>query len=232
MFKIIRSIVLLSVLIFLPVIAVCWNIIPKEISWTKDKTDSISVAQIDPDNPQLDQTTTNIQNNKNNESESVWFDSSIPLSADPLLGNSPSDGSVSDKNAIGETLPNQSSGDPNALRFMPMTPLLPKSSSDSAPVVTSGGNGVIDIGGQRDFSEIVKELQQLGATYYCLEKWGNQGDLFRFRCYINPQNNSAPNSNNQQNNNKYQKFFQHIDNDQIRVMEHVISEIKKWKSSL
>jgi hypothetical protein len=127
-------------------------------------------------------------------------------------------------------LTDQYSNDSDTLRFIPMTPLTstqnpsfnPNSNSNSNPVLTAGGQ-------QRDFAEIVKELQQLGATSYCLEKWGNQGELFRFRCYVNPKNNTLDNSN-QTNNYKYQKFFQHIGNDQIHVMEHVIKEIKKWKN--
>ncbi|MDR1484213.1 MAG: hypothetical protein LBT09_05275 [Planctomycetaceae bacterium] len=263
MFQIIRSVVLLSVLIFLPVIAVCWNMLPKDVFQKKEKTDSVSVAQNNPDNikntafneqPNKTKTPENRKNIKNNDSESVWLESSIPLRVDPLISGSLPDDSPSDKiNVAGSsannrvlnsptTLPSNSSSSSNSpsnsqpdqlsvgsdfVRFMPMTPLPSLSNSPSS----ASGGGSIVVSGQRDFSEIVKELQQLGATYYCLEKWGNQGELFRFRCYVNPQNNTADNTGNQPNNSKYQRFFQHIGNDQIRVMEHVIGEIKNWKSS-
>ncbi|MDR2345694.1 MAG: hypothetical protein LBE18_06475 [Planctomycetaceae bacterium] len=218
MFQVFRSGVLILVLILLPAVAVCWNMIPKNIFW-KEKVNS--VVQNDKNDPsgyvQIDQLDTN-------DSDSVWLKSSIPLNADPLLndalsGNADilSSGGVRDQNSFG--------GDSDIVRFIPMTPLKPQENSVSNRML---GDNTNRLKRQRDFAEIVAELQNLGATYYCLEKWGNQGELFRFRCYVNP--NGVPNNGSQQNSYKYQKFFQHIDNDQIRVMEHVIDEIKMWKN--
>jgi len=64
-----------------------------------------------------------------------------------------------------------------------------------------------------------KELNVLGAKYYRLEKWGQQGDLYRFSCYVSPNPEVA-----------YQKYFQAIDSDEIRVMQRVVNEIKQWKN--
>ncbi|MDR2642187.1 MAG: hypothetical protein LBC74_05280 [Planctomycetaceae bacterium] len=262
MFQIIRSGVLLSVLIFLPVIAVCWNMIPKNMSSQKEEIVAAAPNNhVNLTNPIFNEQHNSIQtpvtekNIKDNDPESVWLESSIPLSADPLMNSSLPDGSITDKNRVAGTAgilpdyhnlrnlnpPSNSSSNPpsnpqlnqptsnsDLVHFMPMTPL---PSLSNSPVVVAGGKEVAGTGGKRDFSEIVKELQQLGATYYCLEKWGDQGELFRFRCYVNLPNMPLENKSNQPNNYRYQKFFQHIGNDQINVMEHVIGEIKKWKNS-
>ncbi|MDR2706495.1 MAG: hypothetical protein LBC02_12010 [Planctomycetaceae bacterium] len=71
---------------------------------------------------------------------------------------------------------------------------------------------------QQSFSVLENQLKQLGAKYYRLEKWGSRGELFRFSCYVSP---SEPY--------QYQKYFQAIDTDELRVMESVIEEIKRWK---
>jgi hypothetical protein len=64
---------------------------------------------------------------------------------------------------------------------------------------------------------IEQELQQLGATSYRLQTWGDSGNLFRFTCYV-----GAPSNKN------YQRHFQAIDSDPQNAMRMVISEIKEW----
>ncbi|MDR0610761.1 MAG: hypothetical protein LBG58_11670 [Planctomycetaceae bacterium] len=71
---------------------------------------------------------------------------------------------------------------------------------------------------QQSFPVLENQLKQLGAKYYRLEKWGSRGELFRFSCYVS---SSEPY--------QYQKYFQAIDSDELRVMESVIEEIKRWK---
>jgi hypothetical protein len=259
MFQIIRSCVLLSVLILLPATAVCWNMIPNDIFQKNEKIEPATENDPTTTNANLVEQPNNLQppitekNIKNNNPESAWLASSIPLSADPLINNSADP--VAGKNGVGETpsgnnvplfppdFPSSASpleqhrssdqnmspdqrGESDLVSFLPMTPL---ASGSSAASGTVGGVVGTVAGNQRGFSEIVNELKQLGATSYCLEIWGNQGELFRFRCYVNLHANNVD-DNNQTNNYKYQKLFQHIDNDQIHAMEHVISEIKKWKS--
>ncbi|MDR1479390.1 MAG: hypothetical protein LBJ00_10660 [Planctomycetaceae bacterium] len=243
MFQIIRCGVLLSALVLLPATAVCWNMIPDDIFQKNEKIGS--VTENDPvaptntnfdEQPNINQSPILEKNTKNNDTESAWLKSSIPLGTDPLMNGSLPANSTAGKNGANGTLPNgyvptspQTSssnqpvgGESELVNFLPMTPL----SSGANFSETNGAT--VNVGGQRSFSEIVEELKQLGATQYRLEKWGNQGELFRFRCYVNPQTNQID-DNNQPDGYKYQKFFQHIDNDQIRAMEHVIGEIKKWK---
>ncbi|MDR2763072.1 MAG: hypothetical protein LBB88_10745 [Planctomycetaceae bacterium] len=264
MFQVIRSVILLSVLILLPITAVCWNKIPKDIFQKKEKVkvETDSVIQNNHGNltdhelngkSGFTQISSSGKNAQSDKSESVWLTSSIPLSSDPLINPASSNDSDANKdhanaarananiftnnrtiNPESQTTPNRTSDDSGLVRIMPMTPLPSRENSSTAQTQRNGiianntTNTANAINAQRNFSDIEKELQQLGATYYWLEKWGDQGELFRFRCYVNPHGNSVV-ADNQPNSNKYQKYFQHIDNDQIRVMEHVIDEIKKWK---
>lgn len=71
---------------------------------------------------------------------------------------------------------------------------------------------------QRNFPAIERELKEMGAKYYRLEKWGSRGELFRFSCYVSPQGRHP-----------YQKYFQAIDSDEIRVMERVLGDIRSWR---
>ncbi|MDR0870469.1 MAG: hypothetical protein LBN39_06715 [Planctomycetaceae bacterium] len=69
------------------------------------------------------------------------------------------------------------------------------------------------------FAEREETLKQLGAKYYRLEKWGSKGGLYRFSCYVSP---PGPE--------RYQKYFQAIDTDELRVVETVIGEIAQWRN--
>lgn len=71
---------------------------------------------------------------------------------------------------------------------------------------------------QRNFPAIERELKEMGAKYYRLEKWGSRGELFRFSCYVSPKDRHP-----------YQKYFQAIDSDEIRVMECVLDDIRAWR---
>lgn len=71
---------------------------------------------------------------------------------------------------------------------------------------------------QRNFPAIERELKDMGAKYYRLEKWGSRGELFRFSCFVS---SKGPYS--------YQKYFQAIDSDEILVMERVVGDIRVWR---
>ncbi|MDR1923043.1 MAG: hypothetical protein LBQ66_01615 [Planctomycetaceae bacterium] len=283
MFQILRIGILLSVLVVLPVTAVCWNMIPKDIFQTFEKVDddksNDNPVDVDVDdhnstengdvNPTEKGNTkkTVVEETQDNRSESaapkvgsdngvskidsdhdiVWMSSSIPLNNDPILNYRAKEIQTDNESktpAKQNSFPNltdpktQPKNEPELVTFMPMSPLQPKNTDKVASQNNIPKNHNTDNNSsnntdnnkhrQRDFAEMEKELKQLGATYYRLEKWGNHGELFRFCCSVNP--TEIPNNNNNQKYN-YQKYFQHIDNDEIRVMEHVITEIKKWKES-
>ena len=69
----------------------------------------------------------------------------------------------------------------------------------------------------RDFTSLERRLKELGAAEYQLAKWGKQGSLFRFSCYVTPSGNYA-----------YRKHFQSIGPDALTVMESVITDIERW----
>ena len=71
----------------------------------------------------------------------------------------------------------------------------------------------------QDFTALQDRLKSLGATYYQLEKWGSQGELFRFVCLV---------SANEQH--TFEKHFQAIGRDPISVMQSVIAEIEAWRN--
>jgi hypothetical protein len=72
---------------------------------------------------------------------------------------------------------------------------------------------------QQDFQSLERRLKALGAKYYRLEKWGNRGELFRFSCFVSPPEPYH-----------YEKYFQIIGSDELRVMESIIEKIEQWKS--
>ena len=71
------------------------------------------------------------------------------------------------------------------------------------------------------FDALKQYLDALGAKYYCLEKWGASGDLFRFSCLVAPSESSS-----------YEKHFQAIGTDAMGVMQKVIGEIEQWRNTL
>ena len=75
-----------------------------------------------------------------------------------------------------------------------------------------------DLSPQQHFPRLASELQSLGVTYSRLEKWGDRGELYRFRCYVAVEEPY-----------RCHKYFQDIDRDEIRVMERVIAQIKAWR---
>lgn len=61
-------------------------------------------------------------------------------------------------------------------------------------------------------------LQQLGAVEYALEKWGDSGELYRFRCLAAVQGTGA-----------YQRHFQAVDSDGGRAVEQVVEQVRAWR---
>lgn len=68
------------------------------------------------------------------------------------------------------------------------------------------------------FVYIQDRLKRLGATYYLLEAWGDQKDVFRFYCQMaiggNPQ---------------VKQSFENVDADPLKAMAKVLAEVEDWK---
>lgn len=113
------------------------------------------------------------------------------------------------------TLPEQAM--PNPAYAQQLTPIVSPDRHQPAPL-SGHETPLSEARPRRDFPSLEQELKGLGAKYYRLEKWGSRGEMFRFSCYVSPMSHH-----------QYQKYFQAIDNDEIRVMEQVVDEIRRWK---
>ena len=206
--RFLRAAVLLGAMISIPGVAVCWNLLPKQHSEPE------SLAEVLPaDEPVTE------------ESEAFDDDDSLPSLPPPVLQATPiwmEHGPVPELNPATEndslSLFSTSGGSAGVInqemesqaRAVPLP-----SSFDALNTSTVSGAAVAP---QRSFPLLESELQALGASRYRLEKWGNRSELFRFSCYV-----VSPEPYN------YQKMFQEIDSDEIRVVERVIADIKSWK---
>ena len=63
-------------------------------------------------------------------------------------------------------------------------------------------------------------LQDLGATYYILESWGNQQQLYRFCCRM------AVGANTD-----YTRYFEAVDAVPLAAMRKVLRETENWKNA-
>jgi hypothetical protein len=77
----------------------------------------------------------------------------------------------------------------------------------------------IPSGAATPFSQIQDRLKQLGATYYLLETWGNQQQLFRFYCKMAVGGNA-----------NYTHCFEYIGADPLQAMSEVLKQVENWRN--
>jgi hypothetical protein len=65
---------------------------------------------------------------------------------------------------------------------------------------------------------IQDRLKELGATYYLLESWGDQQQVYRFYCRMAIGGN--PN---------YTHYFEATDSDPLRTMHGVLRQVETWR---
>jgi hypothetical protein len=68
------------------------------------------------------------------------------------------------------------------------------------------------------FMAMQDRLRQLGATYYLLETWGNQRQLFRFYCQMAVGGNS-----------NYTHYFEAINANPLQAMSDVLRQVEDWR---
>ena len=73
--------------------------------------------------------------------------------------------------------------------------------------------------GSDQFALIRRRLDELGATYYRLESWGNEGRLYRFYCRMAI--GGSPN---------YTRYFEAKDPDALGAMAKVLREVESWRA--
>jgi hypothetical protein len=89
---------------------------------------------------------------------------------------------------------------------------------DSAPAAL--GRAAVQSLEQPDrFTTMERKLREFGATYYLLETWGNEGDLYRFHCRMAVGNNS--------NNTRH---FEATDRDALKAMAQVLERVEAWRA--
>ncbi len=69
------------------------------------------------------------------------------------------------------------------------------------------------------FAALERKLRDLGASYYLLETWGNDGELYRFQCKMGVGGN--PN---------YQRHFEATDRDKLQAMARVLEQVEAWRN--
>jgi hypothetical protein len=69
------------------------------------------------------------------------------------------------------------------------------------------------------FTEMERKLREYGATYYLLETWGKDGELYRFHCRMAVGNN--PN---------YTRHFEASNRDALKAMSEVLQRVEGWRA--
>lgn len=69
------------------------------------------------------------------------------------------------------------------------------------------------------FTAMERKLREYGATYYLLETWGKEGELYRFHCKMAVGNN--PN---------YTRQFEATDRDALRAIAQVLERVEAWRA--
>jgi hypothetical protein len=72
-----------------------------------------------------------------------------------------------------------------------------------------------------DYRQIQERLQKLGATYYVLESWGNDQQLYRFCCKMAVAGNAD-----------YVHCFEATHSDPLRAMQEVLQEVEAWRGNV
>lgn len=132
--------------------------------------------------------------------------------------------------AVGDTSRNTSGGYP-LQRAAAEIPYRGAAEPAAQPVAQGGASGMPEArspfhaaatppGDQPDrFTAMERKLRDYGATYYLLETWGNEGDLYRFHCKMAVGNN--PN---------YARHFEATDRDALKAMSQVLEKVEAWRA--
>ncbi len=67
---------------------------------------------------------------------------------------------------------------------------------------------------------IQRRLRELGASYYLLEKWGTEGQLYRFHCRVAIGEGGGAN-----------RHFESIDASARTTMQQVLAQVEAWRAA-
>ena len=94
-------------------------------------------------------------------------------------------------------------------------PLLPPKASENT---RSDGPAVPE---RSDFRHIERQLRELGATYYLLERWGEQDGLYRFQCRVAVTDDA-----------QLVRHFEATGSQPLDAMRTVLGDIQSWRSGV
>ena len=94
-------------------------------------------------------------------------------------------------------------------------PPRPQPPADAPPTAVAGNESAAAAG----FTQIEDQLRQLGASYYRLESWGNDEQLYRFHCRVALGENSS-----------FTHYFEDTDGDPLRAMADVLEQVETWRA--
>jgi len=86
--------------------------------------------------------------------------------------------------------------------------------SPAAPQLNAQPPAAVD-----QFVYVQQRLRQLGATYYLLEAWGNDRQLYRFYCKMAVGGNAS-----------YTRYFEATDSNPHQAMAQVLQQVETWCS--
>ncbi len=90
---------------------------------------------------------------------------------------------------------------------------LPPAVNVAGPITTTEAPAPSD-----PFRSIPDRLRQLGATYYLLESWGSEPQMYRFYCKMAMGGNAD-----------YTRYFEAADADPLQAMVQVLQQVETWR---
>lgn len=130
--------------------------------------------------------------------------------ADAVLANYDRPSQLGDRRSQTPTYP------PNSVSGPGDYPGQPQNASVGPPpqaAQTVGESSTVD-----QFLYIQQRLRDLGADYYLLENWGNEGKCYRFHCRV-----AVANSDN------FSKHFEATDEQPLGAMTRVLADVEAWR---
>jgi hypothetical protein len=97
-------------------------------------------------------------------------------------------------------------------------PSLKNSPGPCRPATEAARPHAADVG--TGFRDIQDRLQELGATYYLLESWGNEQQLYRFYCKVAVAGSAD-----------YTHCFEAIHADPLQAMTQVLRQVETWRTN-
>ena len=103
---------------------------------------------------------------------------------------------------------------------LPSVPACPRPEASRPVFAATQGGTVPQNAAPADIHEIQQRLQQLGATYYVLESWGNEQQFYRFYCKMAVAGSAD-----------YVHCFEATDANPIQAMQQVLDQVENWRGA-